>query len=363
MFYNSPIIAELDGYKYIAYLKNDGKVCVAKLNCELEAIEQYIAHDYGNIVQNRRTWVAVDKTSDDHAAPAIIYDNRINTILLATSYHGSDANIYKFDKEANRFTYVTTIKGYYTYPRFITYKNNTLLFLREQVGNNRRTGNIVMFNNADGFSKKELIKESIKDMVIYASRPFLGNNNIYFSYGYHNYQKKYIEGWYILIYNLEKKESKVLNISSYTKDFIENRPTGIAVKDKTIRVATSYLENSTKEDYIKRHPSFELYNTVKILDLKYDNNLIMRVDEVLEKRVKLPYYGTSVYIDENLNYVFFDEDKIVSNLNFNYIDFDRKMYPYLYQNYLIYVVPKSEHSIYQIRNFHTDIRALKTNFN
>jgi hypothetical protein len=89
----------------------------------------------------------------------------------------------------------------------------------------------------------------------------------------------------------------------------------------------------------------------------------MRVDEVLEKRVKLPYYGTSVYIDENLNYVFFDEDKIVSNLNFNYIDFDRKMYPYLYQNYLIYVVPKSEHSIYQIRNFHTDIRALKTNFN
>ena len=215
-----------------------------------------------------------------------------------------------------------------------------------------------MFYSADNFSEKVLIKESKKNMLIYASRPFLSNNSIYFSYGYHDFQKKYIQGWYILIYDLENKTSKVLDISSNVTGFIENRPSSIAVKDNTIRVATSYLDKNDKDDYVKRHPCFELYNTVKILDIKYNEQNI-ETNKVIEKKVKLPYYGTSVYIDKNLNYVFFDEHKVISNLNFRdfkYVNFEKKMYPYIYQEHLFYVVPKS---LYKMTNFNTDIKVLK----
>ncbi len=359
LFYNSPIIAETGGYQYIAYLKNDGKVCVSKISRNLKPIESYVVHDYGQLIAqiNRRRYLG---EADDHAAPALIYDAKLDTLLLATSYHGTDAYIYKFDKTENRFIQIKQLKGYFTYPRFITYNNNTLLFLREQVGKNRKTGNIIMYNSSDNFSQKELVKESEKDKIIYASRPFLNHNDVYFSYGYHNYQKKYIEGWYILVYNLENKSSKVINISVHAEGFIENRPTGIAVKDDTIRVGTSYLDQNAKDDYIKRHPSFELCNTVKIIDVKKDDK-DYKVNKVFEKRVQLPYYGSSVYIDEKLNYVFFDGNKIISNLSFLNLnfDFDKKMYPYIYQNHLFYVVPTTKNATYQIRNFHTDLRALK----
>ncbi len=101
-----------------------------------------------------------------------------------------------------------------------------------------------------------------------------------------------------------------------------------------------------------------MYNTVKIIDVNKNN---YKVNKVIEKIVQLPYYGTSVYIDERLNYVFFDGNKIISNLNlmnFNF-DFDRKMYPYIYEKYLFYVVPSANNTTYQIRNFHTDLKALK----
>ena len=163
LFYNSPIITEYNDSHYLSYLQNDGKIIVAKLDDDYNEIETTIVHDYGNRLFRKN--LVKDGFADDHAAPAIIYDEALDTMWFATCYHGSALYIYKFDKINNKFQKYKVLNGFFTYPRFISFNDSILLFVREQVGSKRRTGNLVKFDSKSDFNNKDVIKKSIENKV------------------------------------------------------------------------------------------------------------------------------------------------------------------------------------------------------
>lgn len=358
LYYNSPMSVYYNNKIYIGYLENSGKIYVKRYNMDMKFEKTYLVHNYAVITHKNNT----DKTSDDHAAPALIVDEN-NELILATAYHGTDLFLYKLKND--QFKLFKQINGRFTYPNFIKHDNKTLLFVRHQnPWGKPYICDLVVLTSQNLFSSARDVITSNLEECVYASRPQIYKNNVYLSYSIHYYNKKYMDGWYIAELNLKTNKVATLNISNLIGENIGNTPTAIARKDNNIVVATSYFDKN--EYYKQQSNNYTRSNTVKIIKLNLINNgggeikladtTKIQIETVLEQKLKCPYYVTDVYIDDNLNYVFFDKDKLISNAYSCKLDNINKKYPIIFNN-LLFFVKTSEP--YSIRNFNTSLSFCK----
>ena len=339
---------------FVAFVNNKGEIVVNKYNSNdtSHKIDTFLVHDYKDkIVQINKS---INKTSkmDDHAAPAIFYDKDSKRLYLATSYHCSDLFIYRFDKEKNKFLLFRYLKGKYTYPRFIKGDKEVLLVVRNlEIVKKIKYGNLVYFSNRDNFYKKTTIKKSLPDSVIYASRPFVSNDRIYFTYAEHFYKSGNMLGWKILLFdptaNIITNE---IDLSSFLgKDYFYNRPTSIALSQDKILVATSYFLKKQNFQEAKLHI---WKNEVLILEIDRNN----RNKKIIHKNIsRAPYYNTDVFIDDKLNWLYFDKNTTLSNKMINEQCFNHKhmMYPSIFQESVFYA--KVNDGSYSIRDQNNSI--------
>ena len=345
LFYNSPVAVKMNGHTFIAFITSEGKVTVNELSID-KVINSFFVHDYSLNI-NKKIGFA-----DDHAAPAIIYNNASKKLLLATSYHGTDLYLYEFTEKFNKVKHLKTINGKYTYPRFVQYKSETLLFVRKIFRQSRKIfGDLVVFSSKDNFTKEKIVLSSYPNSVVYASRPFVKNNTVFLSYSMHEYQKGYLVGWKILEFDPSSgKALSKYDLSSFLeKDNYGNRPTSIAISNNKLLVGTAYFN---KIEYFKKERFFNRKNKILILEIDLELNNI----KVVHKNTMLsPYYTTDIYIDDKLNWIYFDKNKAISNkiVNNKCFNHEYMMYPNIFNESVLYA--KVNDSNYSIRDFNNSI--------
>ena len=305
LFYNSPSAITIKNYLYISYVTNDGKVIVKKYlktNKKITFIQEYIVHNYGKLINKK-----IGK-ADDHSAPAIIYDNKRDRILLATAYHGTDLHLYQLDIKNNKFSLLKTFKGKYTYPRLMSWKHNIYILYRSQPDVNK--GDLVLKSTLDNFDKEYTIVKAEDGTVIYASNPFVFQDSFFITYSTHLYSENRLKGWKVVQVKFSDLIiSQEINLEKYLDtNYFANRPTSIAVNKKSIIVSTAFYFNEWQKTQ-----NYKNVNKVVILQLNFNN---INNGKILHSNsVYFPYYATSISLDEKGNYVYFEKNKIYSSLN------------------------------------------------
>jgi hypothetical protein len=347
LFYNSPLKADANQLKFIAFLNKEGGVIVEKFkktNNGMERIDRYKVHDYHETT-NRDIGQA-----DDHAAPAIIHDTQNDRILLVTSYHGTDLFIYEYHEKYNDFSLFKVLQGRYTYPRLIEWHGNIYLFARLQP-QGIKAGDLVVRASADDFATEQIVIPSVAGEVVYASRPAMCENGIYLTYSVLHYETMRLTGWKVIKYNpsthqiTEKRDLTDL----LDKNYHSNRPTAIGYKDGQLLVGTAFFAD--KQNVSARF--FSRKNMVLIAEKNLEKDRKFSVKE--RNIVKAPYYHTSISISEDLNWIYFDANKVYSSIDFKGGCFEHSymMYPNLFKDAVFYAVVNGQS--YEIRNFDNSI--------
>jgi hypothetical protein len=135
--------------------------------------------------------------------------------------------------------------------------------------------------------------------------------------------------------------------------YYSNRPTAIGYKDGRLLVGTAFFQKEQQVD----SRFYSRANTVLIAEKGFGKEDHF---EVVEKNmVSAPYYHTSVSIDQNLDWIYFDKDTVHSSVNFKDGCFDHgyMMYPNLFKKELYYAVVNNGY--YEIRNFDNSIVRCK----
>lgn len=313
-------------------------------DARLELIREYTVHDYHDMINHERGM------ADDHAAPAIIHDSQNDRLLLATSYHGTDMYVYEYHSGQDGFTLLTTMRGRYTYPRLIKWHGDVYLFARLQP-RGIKAGHLVVRSSRDDFDSEEVVIPSVDGEVVYASRPALGADGIYFTYSTHHYATKRLHGWKVISYNPEDHRiTEAYDLSSLLDEgYCSNRPTAIGHKDGRLLVGTAFFQTEQQVD----SRFYSRANTVLIVEKELGEK--DRFEVVERNTVSAPYYHTSVSIDRNLDWIYFDRNKVHSSVKFNdgCFDHDSMMYPNLTEHGVYYAVVNNDY--YEIRNFDNSI--------
>lgn len=347
LFYNAPVAAKFHDTIFTAFVNRRGGVLVRKFerqDARLDLIREYAVHDYQDMINHERGM------ADDHAAPAIIHDAQNDRLILATSYHGTDMYIYEYHAEQDGFTLLTIMQGRYTYPRLIKWHGDVYLFARLQQ-QAIKASHLVVRSSRDDFESEEVVIPSVDGEVIYASRPALGNDGIYFTYSTHRYDTKRMHGWMVISYNPNKHQIIEEYDLSYLLDqgYYSNRPTDIGYKNGRLLVGTAFFQTEQKVD----SRFYSRSNTVLIAEK--DLGTKDRFGVVERNTAYAPYYHSSVSIDEDLNWIFFDKDKVRSSIKFKdgCFNHDNMMYPNLTEHGVYYAVVNNGY--YEIRNFDNSV--------
>ena len=354
LFYNGPVVAKLDTSIFVAFLNNKGDIIVNKYasSDDSHILNTFLVHKHKDKIDQVNKSIKQTFKADDHAAPVIFYDDNSKRLLLATAYHCSDLYVYEYDKNKRKFSLYKHFKGRYTYPRFVKNGSELLLVVRNlEIINKIKFGNLVYFSNKDDFSTKKTIKKSLPDSAIYASRPYVINNKIYFTYAEHFYKSGNMLGWKIIEFDQTANIiTKEIDLSSYLGEkYFYNRPTAIALSKERILVATSYFLK--KKDF-KQANLYIWDNHVIILEID-------RKDwskKVIHKNIsKAPYYNTDVYIDNQLNWLYFDKNTTLSNnmINKKCFNHEYMMYPNIFEKSVYYA--KVNNGYYSIRDQNNSI--------
>lgn len=347
LFYNSPIAADTGPYRFIAYLDRLGVVVVRKYkknHGDIVYVEQYNVHDYADVI-NKNNGLA-----DDHAAPALIYDNKNDRIILATAYHGTKLFIYEYSLSDSYFLLLKVINGSYTYPRLIEWKDNVYLFTRLQL-KGIKAGDFVVRSSNNDFSTERVVIKSVDGEVVYASRPTLSESGIYITYSLLRSSTRSLHGWQVV--NYDPQANRIIekyNLAPLLDyNYFSNRPTAIAYKDGRLMVGTAFFAD--KQQVTSRF--FSRQNTVMIVEknIRELSDFVVRDANI----VTAPYYHTSVAFDADLNWLYFDKSKVYSNMPlsnycFNYL---YMMYPNFHKGDVYFAVVNDGY--YEIRKFHNSI--------
>jgi len=357
LFYNSPIV-DSDGAKiFIAYLKKSGKVVVKSLDekswlnnlgiksdADNHSNIEILIHDHSDLVN-----LAHGQTADDHATPSIIFIENTKELLIATAYHGTDLYIYALKN--NQVKLKKKITGRYTYPRWLQLNGEILLFSRLQ-SKGRRNGHLVYRSSKDNFQIEKLAIKSEEGEVVYASAPKSAqDNHVYIQYSIHNYKENRLIVWQLI--KLNPSDGRTLETCDLShllpKKYFSNRPTGISVRGTEFLVGTAYM---MVEDWTLPAGNFNRVNVVSLV--KGSLNAMCSSAEVVHEGIaKTPYYHTSVAISDSFDWLYFDDNKYVSNNKYTgCFSKDKFMYPFFYKNELFYA---AQNTSYSIRNFSNSI--------
>jgi len=345
LFYNSPSAIIVKNHLYIAYVSNNGEIHVKKyfkIGKIVSFIQDYIIHNH-----SKRSNKNHGKSIDDHSAPAIVYDKKKDQILLATAYHGTNLHLYQFNIKHNKWHSLKTFKGKCTYPRFMSRNHNIYILYRLQY-TNTHSGDLVMRSSVDDFIKEDTIIKAQNETVIYASSPFIYKDSFFITYSTHSYSENRLKGWKILKVNFSditiKKE---IDLEKYLdKNYFSNRPTAIYTNEKFIFIGTALYYHEWKDT-----PNYSNLNKILIIQIdKTTNNITI----LHTNSIHFPYYATSISFDKEGNYIYFDKNKIMSSINdiSSCITNKNMMYPYLFENNLLYAY---QNSSYSIRDFNNSI--------
>ncbi len=346
LFYNSPSAIVVNNYFYIAYISNNGEVHVKKYlktGSMVSFIQDYTVHKYTAQINKKH-----GKTADDHSAPAIIYDDKNKRILLATAYHGTNLYLYEFDLKNNKWCAPKIFEGKYTYPRFMSWNHDIYILYRSQHAITH-SGDLVVRSSLDSFDKENTIVKAQNETVIYASSPFVFKDSFFITYSTHIYSENRLKGWKALQVNFsDLTNSREINLEKHLdKNYFANRPTAIAVNEKSIYVGTAIYFNEWKEQ-----KNYNDKNKVVIIEfnLKNSNNFKVKLSNLTH----FPYYATSISLDDKGNYIYFDKNKIISSFNNISLCKTEKnmMYSYLFGDNLLYAY---QNSSYSIRDFNNSI--------
>ena len=308
LFYNSPVIAQIDDAVFLAYTNRMGQIIVDEYQktsdslVGLKMAKQHLVHDYSEKVAERLG------NGDDHAAPAIIYNPISNELVLATSYHSSDLHVYYFNFKTRQFERDKTILGFYTYPRFINWNDQIILLHRSQLSG-YEYGHLAYRSSSDDFTAEDILLRAEKDTTIYASRPFVNDGKeMYLTYSTYLHDEKRLVGWKAVSFNLPTLEvRKIYDLSDVlSSDYHSNRPTAIAVVDKHLTVGTAQTRGPKLEFRFA-----ELENEVLISEFDLKSGALIK--RTHSQKVTAPYYHTSIAMNEKGDFLYFDGKTAISS--------------------------------------------------
>lgn len=347
LFYNSPVYQSYEGNNFLSWVDQSGNVVVRTVN-------KYGRTNF-EVVHNHKDDILTDRgQADDHSAPAIFIDKSKRYIYLATAYHGSNLFIYRksLDYLNDDFQLFRKIEGSYTYPRFLESAGLVVLLLRNQPPH-KTGGDLVIFDHSDDFYNEKIILESNDGEVIYAGSPIATEHGFSIAYSTHNYKEKRLIGFNLLDFDLEKSVIKNNCDLSYLldKDSYSNRPTGIGYLNGKYLIGTAYYKFEDRINDSEKI-NYSAQNTVLIVEGRAENCSNFNVVE--KNVVSMPYYETSISIDGESNWIYFNKNKAHSNLRniegcFNH---DNMIYPNMLEGHVFYA---SMNDKYEIRNFNNKV--------
>ena len=350
LFYNSPVFAQLNNSLFVAFVTTNGKVQVKKYRLDKhnrqltpgQQVDVWEVHDYSETINWQNGF------SDDHAAPSIIYNAKINKLLLATSYQAKDLYIYQFDFSKNDFILYKKINGCFTYPRMINCDDDIVLVLRDQP-NCSDNGDLICRKYSDGFGSSNTIVYSLSGEVVFGSRPDVCGNHLYVTYSTLDYSNGRLIGWNIVKYNLDALDvTNSFDLKNHLDyNYHSNRPTAIRIVNNNIMVGTTVtFSPAVAENYVQE-------NKILILTLDSSGNLI-KVNQV--DTVKAPYYPASIDINPSGDWVYFDKTKLCCSANLDVSWFRRyiNMYPNFWGRNILFATRNKKN--YKIRDFDMSIR-------
>ena len=349
LFYNSPVVTSDGVNEYVVYLTSDGKVVIKKniiINLSnffnKSATEEYVVHDYNSVINYNRG------SADDHAAPSVIYDDVNDRIVIATAYHGSPLYIYQFKE--GKFKKIKKINGRYTYPRLFKSRGVVNLLARLQP-EGIKGGDFVFRTSSDNFTSEETVVKSSDGHVVYASAPAILDDKVYFQYSMHSYAENRLIGWNVLRWNILTNKINSCDLSSLLPaEYESNRPTGINVNLKNIIITTSFFD---KKNHKKIADNFNRNNVVYIvkMDTIDMENGKCGTDIIHKGTAKAPYYHTSVAVSDNLDWIYFNNNKYVSNNRYmNCFNHEGMMYPNFYKDNIYFATQNLKYSIRSFKN-------------
>jgi hypothetical protein len=175
LFYNSPAALRIDkDVLVISYLTSEGDVVLDVWKGD-ERLSKSIVHSYKDSIDYKLGM------ADDHAAPAIIFDDKTSEVILATAYHGSEMYLYRIDINKWVSKLSSTWIGAYTYPRFVSGGDKIYLLARRQ-NDTDLAGHLIYRQSIDNFVEEKKILESAGGEVIYAGKPVFYDKSIHFVY-------------------------------------------------------------------------------------------------------------------------------------------------------------------------------------
>lgn len=358
LFYNNPVALKYENGFIVAYLTSKGKV-------ELEVwagknkVKSHTVHNFRDQIDRKRGW------ADDHAAPAIFHDKKKDILYLATAYHGTNLFIYKYSLKSDELKKVLELEGRYTYPRFFKKGREGIGLLARRQPEVGLRGDLIMRSSTDNFMSESLVVSSEEGTVVYAGSPVSNENNLYFSYSVHHYSENRLIGFQLVKFDIEsKKLVKSCDLSNNLRsDYISNRPTGLGLDDGNLMVGSAFTYSS--DSGLESVESAGKVNGKGQRSIELQSVLLVRgrvedctsFDVVFEKnQVNKPYYHTSVAINKSGNYLFFDDDNVITNWSHrNCFSNEKMMYPNFIEDSVVLYASMNEE--YSIRNFNSSLYA------
>lgn len=249
--------------------------------------------------------------ADDHAAPAIIYDEAGRRLLIATSYHGTSMYVYEYFPESGTMHRLTTWEGRYTYPQFI--KSNGKIWLLARNQKTQDSGDLVYRDDSDDFQSENTVMQSSAGFVVYAGTPKVKDGVLYFKYSTHDYKEHAMKGLSLTGYDLVgRKIVSACDFSWLLDDgYISNRPTGLGIRNDIATFATSFFHYPVTYSSAEQE-NFSERQTVKIIKGRLGDCDSFKV--VFSKNdVAMPYYDVDVTVNDDGDWLFFDKNNVVTN--------------------------------------------------
>lgn len=344
LFYNAPVSASHEGKQYFAWVTNAGKVILQTEQPDGDTTDTVI-HSFSEDINPDRG------SADDHAAPAILLDEQRDELIIAASYHGTPMYIYAHDisSEEGSTRRLLKISGRYTYPRLFNHQGTIHLLARLQP-EGIRAGHLIMRSAEDGFESEQIVIPSEDGEVVYAGTPTVTDRGFAIAHSMLSYEERRLIGFDLLEYDLHKQApSSQCNLSEHVEpEAYSNRPTGIGFDGDTLLIATTYTEQEHAERRDK-YDNFQRRNTVVILEgeLGHCDSF-----ETIEKNeVGLPYYHTSVAVNDALEWVYFDGSQHHTNAEMpRCFASEKMMYPNFTDSGIVYAAMNQQYSIRDFDN-------------
>lgn len=198
MYYNTPAAVFDRKSIFAGWVSGTGEIVIAKvINRRLVKKSTLYAYE----------------SPDDHAAPALALDG--SRLLVATAKHSSDLRVFSVEKSSLDSNEICHVPGSYSYPRFVSVRGQTYLFLRSDPDG---SGNFVVIRvTKAGCSQPETLLSADKPDWLYVTAPHLAKDgSIWFAWSIYNQATQRHEGVFAARFdhNFKKTEYTVEKRSS-----------------------------------------------------------------------------------------------------------------------------------------------------